>query len=718
MRYCLPALILALIIIYTNTGVAFAQPVSAQNVTLYAHGTSRILNANPQWGGQLFTNVSNPILFSLNPVLGYDLRISGAISMTVYLKASAPLFGNLIVEALELTRSGTQIPVPGTRIDSPTSLQTRVVPFTLGIGIIDYKFRQGSSIQLSVRFASNGNTPYLLWDAAATPASITIPAVSPLIVHLTFSSSRGAGRMIPISNRTAASVNALAAVSDVFGLYRFGSTAMYLTPANGSSIKTLPSTTKISDYNWTFSFSSVLNAGAWIVSLRFIDYSSITYEFTDRLWVSTIYPVFFTVQDESGFALENVGLTVTSYDQHWTATTNSTGMAFLSLPSTDIVGPLNVSAKWHNAAIRPLEQQITVGPGPTIIILKVALYDINIRASLGGVPLPAVQITLLQGTATVADGTTGLSGVVTFRDIPPGVYTVNGSNLLVQGQTSINVTKPGVWNIYLPTPFPFRHPFILLAVLLLAASTSIFVVRRRSKTYLRSFRYFKELTNGGLPNSCFVTIIGGSGSGKTTLLQSFAIEHLLEGRSCVYIANTEYPAKVRESMMALGGRVSAQEFKLLFIDSYSTLGGTQPTEDYYVSSLTDLTALGLMISKCLDQLGPNTDIFFDSANPLLTALKIDYLLNFLQSIAAKVKASEGRLYLTTGSSFEKNDLTKLEEASDCVIETQVQDVRQGQRRRLRVKKLRGRPYVDKWVSFQVESGKGIIFLTREKPGRT
>ncbi len=718
MRHCLPALILTLIIIYTTPGMAFAQPTTAQNVTLYAHGASRILTANPQWGGMQVANVSTPITFTLSPVLGGDLRINGAISMTVYLKANAPLFGNVIVEAFELTKAGTQIPASGARVETPTTLDTTLLPFTLGIGIIDYTLRQGSSIQLSVRFDSKGHTPYLAWDAPNAPTSITIPAVSPLKVNLTFTSSTGSGRIIAISNQTPARVNVLATASDVFGLYRFRSTTLYLTPANGSSIKPVPSTTKTSDYNWTFSYSSLVSVGSLSSSLRMTDYSGVNYEFTNDLWVSKIYPVFFTVQDSSGYALENVELTVSSYDQHWIATTNATGMAFLSLPSTDIVGPLNVSAKWHNATIRPLEQQITVGPGPTIIILKVALYDINIRASLGGVPLPGVRITILQGTAKVAEGTTGLNGAASFRDIPPGVYTVIGSNLLVQGQVSINVTKPGVWNVYLPTPFPFRHPFILIAVLLLAASTSIFVVRRRSKTYPRSFRYFKELTKGGLPNSCFVTIIGGSGSGKTTLLQSFAIEHLLEGKSCIYIANTEYPTKVRESMTALGGPLSAQESKLLFIDSYSTLGGTQPAEDYYVSSLTDLTTLGLMISKCLDQLGPNTDIFFDSANPLLTTLKIDYLLNFLQSIAAKVKASDGRLYLTTGSSFERNDLTKLEEASDCVIETQVQDVRQGQRRRLRVKKLRGKPYVDKWVSFQVESGKGITFLTREKPRHT
>jgi archaellum biogenesis ATPase FlaH len=122
----------------------------------------------------------------------------------------------------------------------------------------------------------------------------------------------------------------------------------------------------------------------------------------------------------------------------------------------------------------------------------------------------------------------------------------------------------------------------------------------------------------------------------------------------------------------------------------------------------------MRISKCLDELGLGTDIYFDSIMPLLAALRTDYLLNFLQSIAAKVKANEGRLCVTVGTALSKDDLVKLEEASDCVIETQLQESGRGQRRKLRVKKLRGKPYIDKWVNFQVETGKGIVFLTRTR----
>jgi KaiC/GvpD/RAD55 family RecA-like ATPase len=84
-------------------------------------------------------------------------------------------------------------------------------------------------------------------------------------------------------------------------------------------------------------------------------------------------------------------------------------------------------------------------------------------------------------------------------------------------------------------------------------------------------------------------------------------------------------------------------------------------------------------------------------------------------VAAKVKANKGRFCVTIGTGIESRDLSKLEESADCVIETQLQETHTGQRRRLRVKKMRGKPYIDRWTSFRVEQGKGIIFLIHTKP---
>ena len=134
-----------------------------------------------------------------------------------------------------------------------------------------------------------------------------------------------------------------------------------------------------------------------------------------------------------------------------------------------------------------------------------------------------------------------------------------------------------------------------------------------------------------------------------------------------------------------------------------------------VSSHTDLTGLGLVISKCLSETGPGTDVYFDSISPLLADLRVNYVLNFLNSIAVKVKANNGKLCVASGTGIEKSDLTKIEEVADCVIETQLQESRRGQTRRLRIKKLRGKPYFDKWVGFHIESGKGIVFFSRTKP---
>jgi KaiC/GvpD/RAD55 family RecA-like ATPase len=104
----------------------------------------------------------------------------------------------------------------------------------------------------------------------------------------------------------------------------------------------------------------------------------------------------------------------------------------------------------------------------------------------------------------------------------------------------------------------------------------------------------------------------------------------------------------------------------------------------------------------------------DSLNPLITVLRIDYLINFLQTIAARVKANNGRLCITVGTGIDAHDLTKLEESADCVIETQLDESGGGQRRRLRIKKIRGKPYNDRWTRFRVEEGKGIVFLTHKK----
>jgi KaiC/GvpD/RAD55 family RecA-like ATPase len=251
---------------------------------------------------------------------------------------------------------------------------------------------------------------------------------------------------------------------------------------------------------------------------------------------------------------------------------------------------------------------------------------------------------------------------------------------------------------------------------LVALGSVVAVRRRRGKLYPTGFSYLKELTHGGLPEACFTVIAGNSGSGKTVLLNSLAADHL-DSTASIYVTNTEYPDQVRGSMLKLGvaGEAAVKNTRrLIFVDAYSAVGGGTSTEEFSVNSHTDLTQLGMAISKCLQTAGNGAHVYMDSLNPLISVLRIDYVINFLQTVAARIKANNGMLCVTVGTGIDEHDLTKLEESADCIIETQLQESGGGQRRRLRIKKVRGKSYSDRWTRFRVEEGKGIIFLTHKK----
>jgi KaiC/GvpD/RAD55 family RecA-like ATPase len=331
---------------------------------------------------------------------------------------------------------------------------------------------------------------------------------------------------------------------------------------------------------------------------------------------------------------------------------------------------------------------------------------------MNGLAVPAAQVTLME-KGVVQGRYTGLDGVANFRTIPTGNYTLRVGYMFATYESRLNVKGDGVMAVAVPLP----HRTVILVGLITAACASIMIIRkRRLRLYPQTFAYFRELTRGGLPEACFTVISGDSGSGKSVLLNSIAGEHLAVGRG-VYVTNIEFPDKIRESMVRLGvcGEDEVKSDRLLFIDAYSAIGGESSRAEYYVASHTDLTGLGLNISRCLERVGRGGDVYFDSLNALVTVLRIDYLLNFLQSIAAKVKLNGGKFCVTIGGGVEKADLAKLEEISDCMIETQVQETGRGQRRRLRIKKLRDKPYIDRWTRFRVEQGRGVVFLTPAKP---
>ena len=130
-------LLILLPLLTPNVG---AQP-TPHYIVLYAHsyGNTAVLNALPQWTQQKAADISSPITFRLSPVLGSALHIYGGITFTLYLRASVTFSGTIGIQVSELSQDGKETLVPNAKVpDNPLSLDTRIVPVTFGVGIVDY----------------------------------------------------------------------------------------------------------------------------------------------------------------------------------------------------------------------------------------------------------------------------------------------------------------------------------------------------------------------------------------------------------------------------------------------------------------------------------------------------------------------------------------------------------------------------------------------------
>ena len=715
----LSLLLLIALIILPFLPLSVAAQATPHYVVLYAHsfGATAILNALPDWTGQKAADISNSIAFRLSPALGGTLHIYGGITFTLYLRASVSFFGTVGIQVSELTADGRETLVPNARApDNPLSLDTRIVPVTFGVGIVDYQFQRGSSIllRIGVDQVFKPGIPLLIWDDQSTPTNIRLPTISPTTAQLQFIGHPSFGHVFEADDEGMQLVRIDANINDPIGVYRFNSVAFTLTAPNGTIVTFQVNPNNNTDYTSLYSTTVRLNEGEWKVGIALRDISGDNYETDDSLWVALFTPVLIHVVGSDNASLQDATLNVT-FDDHgtWVTQTNSTGWGTLSLPSSQTVGPLNITIHWQGTETPSVLEIVGAPENPPRFLIIIQVYNPSIRVTMGGFPIPVARVTLSQ-VGIVHEVYTGPNGNADFRTIPAGNYTVRVDYLFATYETPLSVHSNDLTS--LSVPLPHRTILLVSSLFIIGLASTLAIRRRRSKLYPRDFSYFKEMTHGGLPEACFAAIIGDSGSGKSVLLNSLAGEHLASNKA-IYITNTEYPEKIRENLVKLGvcGKEDVQPDKLIFIDAYSAVGGSQSKEPFSIDSHTDLTNLGLNISKCLEVAGPAADVYFDSLNALMSALRMDYLLNFLQSVAAKVKANKGKFCVTIGAGLEKRDLMKLEEATDCVIETELQESGTGQRRRMRIKKLRDRPYNDHWVRFQVQEAKGVILLTTSKP---
>jgi len=225
------------------------------------------------------------------------------------------------------------------------------------------------------------------------------------------------------------------------------------------------------------------------------------------------------------------------------------------------------------------------------------------------------------------------------------------------------------------------------------------------------FGFFDEITDGGIPDSFSVLITGEPGSGKSVLCQQLTNTFLTGEKSCIYITYDSFPDEVRENMEKFHWNISKyeNEGKLVFIDSFSSIARVTSKEKYSVNQPFSLSDLGITMSTATNEGADAPKVFLDSIVPLLTHVDPSKVVEFLQNRSARIKGVKGTFIFSIGKeTIEPNLISRLEEVVDCVIELEVSKGKTV--RRMRVKKMRGRKTSGKWIQFEIDSEKGIVFL--------
>jgi KaiC/GvpD/RAD55 family RecA-like ATPase len=732
MREKLPVVLLTLFLLAaTVNGVVENLPPSSalptvNNITLFARLDESvpayggmILSPSPNWSGQQMSDAYGENVFTLYPILGQQLKILGTVLFRVWLRSDSPTFGKVTFSLSELSVNGNLKEV--TRTEGYVGVNTRSSDFNFAIASVNVTIEPSSALQF--RFTYTSTDPrvkvYLLWNDPQTPTQVVIPCLDHISLDLGILDKSGRPVSAYNANQTGgrAGVWVKLGTVDPFGLRDLKAILISVSDSMGNRIvQSQPmslNSSGASFYSGVYIFNASFGIGMYSVVISVMDMSSNAYYLSKTFSVSYFYAFQFIIVDEEDHPLSGANYTISNDSNIYAmGSTNASGWTVQQLPSSNIAGEYDVSALWKNA-------QLTILSGlnlsrPMTLHLKASVFKVTARCILYGVPLSGAAVYLLSNSSVIADTVTGLDGSATFNQIPAGDYVVRVRYMAYQYETEISVEKSSEILVTLEVPYLGRIPYIAMSAAVFAII--LVFIRRRQKVHPATISILDNLVEGGLPQSATIMILGPSASGKTVLLENLMYTSLNNERPCVFIATMQFPSEIRKEMKALGFDTSEYEKKekLAFIDCYSAAAGKTSVEKYSVSSITDLTRLGTELSTCLESLGKETEVFLDSVAPWVAALKPEFIISFVHGTGAKVKAGDGRFYFTVGTSVEKEFLTKIEEASDGVIELKILESEKEPRRKLGIRKIRGRKHSTRWLNFLIVEGKGIVFQIRGK----
>ena len=229
----------------------------------------------------------------------------------------------------------------------------------------------------------------------------------------------------------------------------------------------------------------------------------------------------------------------------------------------------------------------------------------------------------------------------------------------------------------------------------------------------QSFDHIFELTQGNLDSPGLVVVNGSQGSGKTTLCSGLASSFLKQGNPCMFVTYDKTPGALREQMKKIGADPAEAEsqYRFLLVDGFSSQSDSFSFEPYSVEKAFDFDSIqDALVKNSSMFIGEKTKILFDSIDPVVAKVASkDFVKRFSETLD-KLRDSSVTLVLTVDLSKAPKDVVKwLEDTASCVIDLDKDDS-DANGRELKVRKLNGSASKLDAETFEIDSGKGLVFV--------
>jgi len=721
-------LIATLAIVQPNLPVANADQVTTE-VTLYAHTDAsaasvggRVLSLSGNATSRNAADVTDGLAFTLVPSLSAPLHILGTVDAYVWLQSQESVRGTLRVTVSEVTQNASVVEIRSSSVTIALP-PTNAYQVQFGLGRVDSTLETGSTLKFEVQFSPvRPVRVMLLWDDPSAPTRTVLRVEALPKITVTILDSRGKASTIFPENETGkANLFAQATIEDPFRGVNVQMVTLSLTNSSGIALVTdapMNLTSRVEfPFRLEYALAMAIPSGSFNVTLSVQDAAKRTFLTARQIIVTRFYTLIVQLVDAQKRPLSGLNVSVSALGQLTdTVTTDSTGWATIRVPSSKDVGSLILQVWKGGVAL--LSREMDVESDLTRVV-TVELYDWKIHIVttflIWNVPVAGATVDLYLNGTLFASNLTDTNGVARFAELPGGTYEVGvrsflGSDRFLNVTHSLEVGETAL-NLPILSRIPESTVLILVAIAIVATFGVVAAARRKMR--MRHFKHVGELLGGVVPASTMIMIVGPSGSGKSLLLQNMLADFLRLGRRCVYVSNSELPSKIRERLERMG--LDVDEFqddrKLRFIDAYSGATGAISHEKYSVASPRDLTGLGIQMTSCLEELGEAGDVFLDSLTPVVTSGGFERGFDFVEYYGSRTTKSGGTFLYVASTTIEPKLLTRLEEASDCVLQTE-RSIGPGKiRGRLLVKKARHVEHEHDWVGYEIRRDGRMQFVS-------